>query len=258
MAGIETRAFLVQVSRSVEFAADSSILFVLPTSASSCALNVGRGVWFFRVGACVGTEDQGKIEWSQISGPVEIGGVSDAVPPPPWASAAAERLQVLHVKSIDSGARFHTGRYDGYIALFEVGPEDDIGATFPIGKTKWKWTRDRGIGWVDCWSLEYPRTYSIRISSFDSPTFPTSGVKLASIVKVFPRCVPARTVFHRNFEERLNEKGDAALLRQRRVEPNMKFASHADYLRYQAAIVRSSDVKSQTVGPAHFPKEVMK
>jgi hypothetical protein len=108
------------------------------------------------------------------------------------------------------------------------------------------------MGWVECWGMNYPETYAIRMSTFEGGGFPTDRVVMLGLGRTFPRAVCARTPFHRDFAEKQNARGDAILLQQRKVEPNLKFTSHGDYLRYQAAVVRSGDVKERTVGPAHF------
>jgi hypothetical protein len=157
---------------------------------------------------------------------------------------------------VDRGFRIHTGKAEPHVVFFEVGLVTDVGSTFPAGKTKWKWVADKGyMGWVDCWGLNYPETYAIRMSSFEGPEFPThqsDAFKLLGPGRIFPRVVCARTPFHRDFAEKQNARGDAILLHQRKVDPNMKFSSHSEYLRFQAAMVRSGDDKARTVGPAHF------
>ena len=108
------------------------------------------------------------------------------------------------------------------------------------------------MGWTDCWGLNYPETYAIRAATLEGPAFPTNRVVVLGPGRVFPRVVCARTPFHRDFAEKQNARGDAILLQQRKVTPNMKFTSHGEYLRFQAALVRSGDDKARTVGPSHF------
>jgi hypothetical protein len=238
----DTRATLVWIARSSE--GEDRQVFVLPV-VGEATLPVGTGNWYVRIGAVQGP-DHGIVEWSGIYGPIYV--KSPLVTP-----KSTYTLPVLHGKPVDRGYRIHTGKAEPHIVFFEVGLVTDVGSRFPTGLTKWKWTAEKGyMGWTDCWGLNYPETYAIRMSSFEGPGFPTEGFALLGPGRVFPRVVCSRTPFHKDFAEKQNARGDAILLQQRKVDPNMKFSSHSEYLRFQAAMVRSGDDKARTVGPAHF------
>jgi hypothetical protein len=240
----DTQAMLVAVAEDAEFTMNRRI-FVLPL-VTEALLTVGPGAWYVRVGAAQGNH-QGIVEWSGIHGPLPVQTADAPLP------ASTSSIPVLHHKSIADGYRIHTGKPDPHVLVFELGRTADVGTRFPAGKTRWKWVAETGaMGWTDCLGLQYPETYAIRMSTFEGPTFPTSKPVLLGPGRVFPRVVCARTPFHRSLEDKQNARGDSILLQSRRTNPTMKFGSHAEYLRYQAALVRSGDDKARTVGPTHF------
>jgi hypothetical protein len=242
MAPCDTRAIFIAVAEDAEFTVNRRI-FVLPLVAEAI-LTVGNGVWYVCVGAAEGKPEQGVVTWSGIHGPIHVE-TTDAQPTLPTSS-----LPILHHMAVASAYRFHTGKPDPHVIVFEMGFATDVGTRFPLAKTKWKWVAEKGYtGWTDCWGLSYPETYAIRVSTFDA--FPTRPILLGA-GKVFPKVVCARTPFHRSLEDKQNTQGDGILLRQRKVDPNMKFSSHGEYLRFQAAVVRSGHDNARAVGPTHF------
>ncbi len=242
----DTRAIFVAVAEDAEFFINRRI-FVLPLCAEA-KFRVGNGGWYVRVGAAQGSPERGIVEWSGIHGPVRTSSATTTPTHPPGPS-----LPVLHSKPVDRAYRIHTGKSDPHIVVFEMGLASDVGTQFPVGKTKWKWVAEKGaMGWTDCGGMNYPETYAIRMSTLEGPAFPTEGAKLLGPGRVFPRVVCARTPFHRSLEDKQNARGDGILLQQRKVDPNMKFSSHSEYLRFQAALVRSGHDNARAVGPAHF------
>lgn len=244
----DLQAVLVSVAEDAEFTVNRRI-FLIPVT-SEVILTVGRGNWYVRVGAVQGTPDRGIIEWSGIHGPVLV--------------QAGERmthvgspglLPILHSKPIDGGYRLFTNKTDPHYVFFEVGHAGDTGTRFPVGSTKWKWMHEKGhTGWIDCWGMLYPQTYSIRFLSFEGSAFPKDIVVPLLAVRTFANISCSRTPFYRTFEDKQNSRRDEVIMQQRKIEPNMKFASHSDYLKFQAAVVRSGDDKARTVGPVHFSK----
>lgn len=241
----DAKAIFVAVAEDAEFTVNRRI-FIMPV-VGQAQLTVGIGNWYVRVGVAEGNE-HGIVEWSGIHGPISV---ASGTPTPPTHPTPS--LPILHSKPVDGGYRLHTGKSDPHVVVFEMGLVADVGSRFPMGLTKWKWVVEKGfMGWTDCWGLNYPNTYAIRASTFEGPVFPTDRIVVLGAGRVFPRVVCARTPFHRDFGEKQNARGDAILLQQRKATPTMKFASHGEYLRFQAALVRSGDDKARTVGPAFF------
>ena len=280
----DTRAIFVAVAEDAEFTVNRRI-FLLPLIAE-ILLTVGSGAWYACIGAAHGTPEQGVVSWSGIHGPVVIE-TADAQPaaipfteretPSPVKGIAVDQglrkegisllpkalpaalrnptisLPILHHKPVAGAYRFYTGKSDPHVVVFEMGRSADVGTQFSLAKTKWKWVAEKGyMGWTDCWGLRYPDTYAIRVSTFEGSGFPTTTPVLLGPGRTFPNVVCARTPFYRSLEDKQNAKGDGILLQQRKVTPNMKFSSHGEYLRYQAALVRSGHDNARSVGPAMF------
>ena len=244
----DTRAVFVAVAEDAEFTMNRRI-FVLPLVAE-VILTVGSGSWYACVGAAHGTPEQGVVSWSGIHGPVVLETVNAALRSPTIPTIS---LPLLHHSPVAGGYHFHTGKSDPHVVVFEVGLAADVGSRFPLGNTKWKWVAEKGyMGWTDCWGLSYPETHAIRISTFEGPAFPTDHIVLLVAGRTFPKVVCARTPFHRSSEDKQNVRGDGILLQQRKVDPNMKFGSHGEYLRFQAALARSGNDNARAVGPTHF------
>lgn len=241
----DTRAIFVAIAEDAEFTVNRRI-FILPV-VGEAKLTVGSGGWYVRIGAAQGTPERGIVEWSGIQGPVFIN-TTDATPTLPTVS-----IPLLHSKAVTDAYRFHTGKSDPHVVVFEMGLVADVGSRFPVGSTKWKWVAEKGYsGWTDCGGMNYPETYAIRMSTFEGPGFPTDRGTVLGPGRVFPRVVCARTPFHRSLEDKQNMRGDGILLQQRKVTPTMKFSSHGEYLRFQAAMARSGHDHARAVGPAHF------
>lgn len=244
----DLQAMLVAAAEDAEFTVNRRI-FLTPV-VSEVVLTVGRGNWYVRVGAVQGTPNRGIVEWSGIHGPVAVSSGSeegrDHVGDPGL-------LPILHSKPVDNGFRIFTNKTDPHYVFFEIGQTEDVGTRFPVGKTKWKWMLEKGhTGWIDCWGMQYPNTYSVRLLSFDGRSFPADKVVPVKHVRTFTNITCARTPFYRSFEDLQNDRRDQVILLERKTNPNMKFASHADYLKFQAAVVRSGDDKARTVGPRHY------
>lgn len=240
----DTRAIFVAIAEDTEFTINRRI-FILPV-VGEAKLTVGSGKWFVCVGAAHGKPESGIVEWSGIYGPIPI--LTSDAPTLPTNS-----LPFLHTSPVSGGYRFHTGKSDPHIIVFEMGRAADVGVRFPLTSTHWKWVIETGfMGWSDCWGLTYPETFAIRVSALECAAFPTDRVVMLGPGRVFPRVVCARTPFHRSLEDKQNARGDGILIQQRKVDPNMKFSSHSEYLRFQAALVRSGHDNARAVGPTHF------
>lgn len=246
----DTRAVLVTVAEDAEFTVNRCI-FMVPITTQAVLLTVGSGNWYVCVGIASGSVEKGIVTWSKgIYGPVPIQ-TSDPRPVPPDI-----RLPVLHSKSVENGYRIFTGKPEPHVVLFEKGRVEDVGTRFPLMKTTWKWFAEKGpTGWVECLGMTYPDTYALRVSTFDGGEkgyFPDDKIVMLGPGRIFSRVVASRTPFYRSGQDSLAARNDAILIHERKANPCLKFTSHVDYLRYQAALTRSGDDKARTVGPKHY------
>ena len=256
---------LVAASTDADFLAQSRY-FLVPPTVSGVNLALGSTAWFVRVGAMVGTENQGKVAWSRIYGPAVIEGQR------PICEEPVNTLQPVHTQAIFEGFRIHTGNYEVFYAFTEMSKGDDN--KFSAGQTKWHYVRHAGRGYVDATGLEFPNRYAIRfryVKSLPSlkademetttttttttvegvtttQTVTTTVAKSVPIVplpagKEYKQVQSARPTRYNDSVGRSVERADSQLLHEATFNKNMKFASHTDYLRYVAAQARSGKEK---------------
>lgn len=233
------RGILVQIAANVEFT-EQVRSFLIPM-VQGCTLDTGAGNWYVRVGGLTGDVVHGSVEWSGVYGPWPV---LSAKPP---VAVPEPKFRIVHTKVIPEGLRIHTDPADRTLALWEVS--EHVG--FPASGTKWYY----GIG-----ASEFPikpltpeRRYRIRlhlllvpVQMFEKPLnlVPTpllgteytihtlcSGRTVTGIPLKAPRLIAS--------SDKTGSKADDAILHQATITPNMKFASHSDYLRYKAALERT-------------------
>jgi hypothetical protein len=235
---------VVAISQNPEFAEADRRIFVLPP-ITACTLDCGKGLWYVRIGGCEGSKELGKVVWSGLYGPIPIQSYKN----PP--AQKEHSIRVVHTQQLQDGFRVNTDNSIGNGFFVERCEARDGGPKFPVGTTKWFYTFDRGLGMVDCKGMAYPTQYSIRISSFPMPvtknpaypwhdTFPTQEIMQVTKGIVYNNKTAAK-VQPRHI--RITNAVDSMVVDQRKANPNMRFASHADYVRYIGAKERLSDSK---------------
>jgi hypothetical protein len=78
----ETKSLLVNVAKDAEFT-NSSRQFLIPPSTSSLHLDCGMGTWYVRIGALIGDDSAGMVDWSGIQGPVVVASTKGNPEEPP-------------------------------------------------------------------------------------------------------------------------------------------------------------------------------
>lgn len=224
----------VQFASDVEFT--TNIRTFLMPSSSGGTFDLGNGNWFFRVGTLFGSDQSGKVIWTGIYGPAPI------VHPKLMISQRMPSLTLLHSQSIVDGIRLHTGSSKQNMIIVEYSEDP----SFKASKTNTVYQTDLGKGYFDCNGLSATKTYSIRFATFPSPNtkLPSESVvqleRFTAIHGKIPalRPKPADSGMHASF------RGDDVILKEVRSKPNFKFPSHAEYLRYQAAVARNQKEKT--------------
>jgi hypothetical protein len=229
---LNAKGYIVSAARDPEFTTERRCLFVPCAGAAGVCLDMGGGVWYFRIATLVG-DSRGDIRWSNVYGPYVNEAAGTKGPPPNGATS----FSVLHTRSIQGGLRVHV-HYDrsAYIMILETSRYNEaLRAT----ETEWSFHVDTiRRGSVDALNLEYPHTYWVRCTLLDGAAFPTDAiVPLGAGIRV--KGVPEKPVRHFDNSIQSLHRGDVAILRQTESERNVRFSSHADYLRYQAAKART-------------------
>ena len=225
----EPVAISVQIATDNEFTTNART-FVIPPM-SGVRLDVGNGVWFFRIGSWLGTTTQGKITWTPVYGPAILPVRKTAV------KAKVPTLPLIHAQGIAEGVRLHTGVHDKSYAIIEYS----VNARFPGSKTSSVYMFDWGRGYFDCMGLDPLKTYSVRLSTFskDRDKLPDESiVQLEAFSAAHgKRPIPASKPMDNTMKAIAT--GDDPILREALGKPFLRFASHAEYLRFTAAKARS-------------------
>jgi hypothetical protein len=221
-------AVSVCIAHNSEFT-DTMRHFVLP-AVTSVQFDTGPGSWYVRIGAWNGTAQSGAIEWSGIYGPVSIVSHKPVVPTVPM------KLPILHQQAIQNGMRFFTSVSTPYYVLFESSTTN----TFTASSTKYTYVLDNGRGQVDCGGLDPNVVYSLRISTLypDMSRFPTDSIQQINVGRALHGIRCARPL---RYPDTTAIKSGNAILNDSKHKPHMRFASHSDYLKFQAAKARTGE-----------------
>lgn len=224
-------ALSIQVAQDIEFR-NAMRHYVLPV-VSGVNLDVGGGAWFFRIGSWVGNATEGKIVWTSVFGPAIIP-VRRLVQQPKPSS-----LPIIHTQPISDGVRIHTGVMAKVYAVVEYNKNRG----FPASTSTYLYMYDWGRGYFDLTHLDPLHAYSVRIASFsgEKSALPKDIVQLLEVPAAAHGLKPLKYVpqIDKNNTLRTTAKGDEPVLREALEKPFLRFASHADYLRFNAAKARS-------------------
>jgi hypothetical protein len=238
------------VALSIQMATDNEFTsivrtFVIPT-ASGATLDIGNGTWFFRIGAWMGSKTAGKITWTSPYGPATIATRKAPVNLKPCT------LPLLHVQSIQNGIRLHTGLHEKAYLLVDYCKN----SKFPASQSTSLYMFDWGRGYFDVDGLDFLHKYSIRFASFAGSAdrapvrhlLPTETVAQLEAPRAIHNAAPGRPARPVDNGLKAVAAADDPILREAQQKPFMRFASHADYLRYTAAVARTSDTRMPATG----------
>lgn len=229
---IHAKGYVVCAGRDPEFTVERRCFFIPCMGSAGVSLDMGGGVWYFRIATLVGDSSHGNIRWSNVYGPYVNTAAGSKGPPP----LGPQECSLLHTRPIQGGLRAHIhSDRPAYIMFLETSRySESLAAT----QTEWSFHIDAvRRGSVDALNLEYPHNYWVRCTMLDGAEFPTDR-----IVPLGPglrfRGMPEKPLRHFDNSIQSLHRGDVAVLRQTDNTSGMRFASHADYLRYQAAKAR--------------------
>ena len=250
---VAAKSLLVSVATDSEFTTNHR-LFLIPPDAGGVNLDVGNPTavagfakagttgtaWYARVGALVGDEFQGVVDWSGVHGPTPV--VSGkSVPKEPECV-----LSLLHTQAVKEGLRLHTGYRDGIYALLDYGTDP----AFRASLTKTVYAADVGNGYLDCFGLDTVNTYSVRLRTWETPgvgpakkplTFATKDVKSLSkpvVAHAQHALKPGKPTSGGDLSA---TRAGTMVVNEAREQGRMRFATSADYMRYLSAKAKTSE-----------------
>jgi hypothetical protein len=213
----DARAIAVEVATDREFT-QSRKMFALPVT-SNCALSVGGGFWYYRVGAFVGEVNRGTIEWSGIYGPTAVVNPRKPLPSPPLTVTFKQSQPVY------GGIQFHTEEITRYYAIIEQSKGDLKASLKSV-----HYVLDDNKGFVTATNLSDQLKYTVRISTFEN--LPTNEVLEITQGKLFTNQVSMKQQNLGLHQDRAQFAAAQAILQQEQEGRPIKFNSHAEYTRY--------------------------
>ena len=228
-------AVSVQIAKDSEFLDTPRTFVVNPCEAIT--LDTGAGRWYYRVGAWVGTEKRGVIEWSGIYGPAAVVSQKGIVP------TAPPSIHIHHTQPALESVVFHTGVYEPYYLVIDTTFQASLSAS----TAKTTYLSDWGKASVAVDNLSADQTYSFRLAAFlggsrSRGTLPAAGeIKQLEEGLILRNKRAAANVRATTFTDSAVYAADRVLLKEAREKQSLRFSSYADYMQYLAARARTTE-----------------
>lgn len=220
-------AFFIALGKTCDLS-DTSRIFVVPGHIRSCDLDLGQGQWYGRVGSMIGDDNHGTIVWSGVYGPHSI--INK-----PVLSEIPANVEITNNSPISNGIRFRTSSSSPSYYIFETWTTDPISA-------KWTYYKDVGHGYADCGGIVYPTEYNIRVRNMRE--MPNDTLVQLAEAHMFAAQTSAKPTPILDSTDHAVSAANNVLLREAAFQRNVRFASHADYVRYQSALAKMSGGKA--------------
>jgi hypothetical protein len=230
-------AISIQVALDPEFTQQTRT-FVLDKSIQTCVLDIGKGQWFYRLGAWIGVETEGIIDWSGIYGPVSLLQSNKSyIPLAPFPAL------ITAIKPAYNGFDIHTDLYKPYYMIASLTTQEDFRASHL--KTYYK--RDWGNACVQLTNLDPVPTYSLQLqmlSGTNKASFPTkTNIDLLTEAYIVKNKKAGTPVKASSATEQTRYAADRALLIDAAGRNRPVFKSQTEYLQYKAARARTSSAQ---------------
>ena len=222
---VKVQAIQISIAKDSQFT-NSTYNFLLPEESSQCIIDIGKGSWYFRIGAWIGNQNTGSVKWSGVAGPIYIDSTKEPTVP------KQSSFLIKKAKPIENGCRLFTKNPNPNYFYVEVSENPD----FPFSETKSYYIYDWGSGFFDVKPLLDSITYNIRYVLF--PGYPKEKfieLPKGSIIHNIKPLGPQRFADHMTNTAQVKKRADLILLEEAKEKPNMRFATQAEYLRYMAA-----------------------
>jgi hypothetical protein len=210
------KAISIQISTEAEFI--SSRHFVLPPTAPGVSLDIGSGVFFYRLAAWL---PAGQIEWTGIYGPISIASTKE-IPP-----EITPTLRVNYTQSIINGVRLHTNKVQKAVYYIEYTTE----TSFKASNTKYTYFIDSfSNGYADCLNLNPTLFYTLRIYHLESMPIDSIAQLPKGILVSKQKCLASSK--RSNTLEPAGIKAAELVLIQEARERTVRFNSQGEYLAF--------------------------
>lgn len=206
--------------------------YVCPNTDTQCSFDVGSGSWYVRVGAWIGTDTDGIVDWSGVYGPFTI--QSNQAPQP----LSRFPIVLTGVKPALNSVKFHTGLNKSYYMIIHSTKAN----SFRSSHLKTIYTKDWGVGCVQITHLDPHSVYSFQLQMFSTnmDTLPKHTSQLLTESYDVIEKQAAKPIGSYSTHNHTMNVADKAIVNDAIGRRTMKFASHSDYLKYKAAISRTS------------------
>ena len=198
-------------------------LFAIPFGTQQCALDLGPGNWKSRIGVMCGAPIQGTVTWSSFADPVVLEtekGPLKEIPP---------IFELTRFLQIEEGLRLFTTMPQFSYCLAELWNVEE-----PRDAAVWYYYYTYDHSSIDIKHLQYTNQYNLCIRVLKSlPQDTVDHVPVGITLERKTAVTPNRYI---DATEKASRLSGQAIINHHK----MKFHSHAEYLRYQAALAKSN------------------